>query len=376
MFYYLHELGDQIFGFSVFRYAEFRAPMAAVFAFFVAVLFGRWFIFFQRRHAAFERTEKGDSERLTTLHRHKGTTPTMGGVILLLAVVVSTLLWAQPGNRLVHLLLVFTLACGMLGFIDDLIKLKSRRKGLEARTKLFCQILLAGGAGWYLYAFPIDVEYAFGSGELGTTLFFPFFKHWYVPLGIFYVGLVVVVTTGTSNAVNLTDGLDGLAVGCSILVGVTLVLLSFLAGYEHASSFLEIPHVVGSVEVAVFGAAIVGGGLGFLWFNCHPAQIFMGDTGALALGGALGLMAVICKQEILLILVGGVLVVEVVSVVLQVLSFKLRGKRVFLIAPLHHHFQFKGWNETKVTVRFWIAAAIFALVSLLTLKIRLPSDTW
>jgi phospho-N-acetylmuramoyl-pentapeptide-transferase len=201
-------------------------------------------------------------------------------------------------------------------------------------------------------------------------LYFPFVKGLYLPLGPLYVLLVVLVTTGASNAVNLTDGLDGLATGCSLLVGVAFVGVAFLAGHGEASSFLQVPHVEGAQEVAVFSAALVGAGLGFLWFNCHPAQIFMGDTGALALGGALGLTAVLCKQEILLCLVGGVLVAEAGSVILQVLSFKLRRKRIFLIAPLHHHYQFKGWPETKVTVRFWIAGALLALCSLVTLKLR------
>ena len=370
MFYSLHHLSEFFAGFRLFQYPEFRAALAAISSFATAVLFGRWFISFLRRRKFYEKTEKGDSKRLDVLHSHKGSTPTMGGVILLVSILLSTALWADPGSRLVRLLCVSTLAFGALGFADDLIKLRSARKGVSARTKLAGQLLLGGLIGLYLYFHPVEVSYPYGGDEPATTLFFPFFKSWYVPLGLFYVLLVALVMTGTSNAVNLTDGLDGLAVGCSVLVGVTLLTLSFLAGHADTSAFLKIPHVVGSGEVGVFAASMVGAGMGFLWFNCHPAQIFMGDTGSLALGGALGLIAVLCKQEILLILVGGVLVAEVLSVFLQVLSFKLRRKRIFLIAPLHHHFQFLGWAETKVTVRFWIAAAIFALVSLVTLKFR------
>ena len=366
----LQRFSDEFGIFSVFRYAEFRAALAAIFAFLIAIFFGRWFIRLLKRFGLFEPTEKGDSRRLDTLQSHKDRTPTMGGVILLFSVLVSTLLCADLENRLVHLLLVSTLAFGSLGLVDDLIKLRSGRKGLSARTKLLCQMVLAGLIGYYLYSQPIEVNYPYGGDDPGTTLFFPFFKSWYLPLGVFYVLLVAMVITGTSNAVNLTDGLDGLAIGCSILVGVTFVTLAFLVGQEGSSAFLEIPHVPGGREVGVFAAALVGGGMGFLWFNCHPAQIFMGDTGSLALGGALGLIAVICKQEILLVLIGGVLVAEVLSVFLQVMSFKLRGKRIFLIAPLHHHFQFLGWAETKVTVRFWIVAAVLALVSLVTLKVR------
>ena len=369
MLYHLHELASYHPVFGLLRHAELRAVLAALTAFLIALLFGRWFIDFQRQRSVFERAEKGDSARLSDLHQHKGRTPTMGGVILLLATVSGTLCFAHPESRLVHVLLITTLGFGLVGFADDLVKLRSRRKGLSARAKLLFQVGIASLVGWYLYRFPIEVGRAGAGGELGTALFVPFVKDWHLPLGGAYVLLVVLVTTGASNAVNLTDGLDGLAIGCSVLVGLTLATVALLAGHERSSAFLEIPHVAGGSEVAVFASALVGAGMGFLWFNCHPAQIFMGDTGALAVGGALGLVAVLCKQEVLLVLAGGVLVAEVMSVVLQVASFKLRGKRIFLIAPLHHHYQFLGWNETKVTVRFWIAAALLALVSLASLKL-------
>jgi len=371
LLYHLHEAAPWL---EFLRHAEIRALLAAITAFLVAVVFGRWFIRYLRRRQILERTEKGDSNELRVLHEHKGKTPTMGGVILLFAVLVSTLLWTEPGNRLVLLVLGLTIAFGFLGFVDDLIKLSSSRKGMSARTKFIWQVAIAGVVGVALYFDPLSVEYspigasAASAGNHGTMLFLPVFENAYVPLGVFYVGLVVLVTTGASNAVNLTDGLDGLAIGCSILVGVTFVAVGLLAGHAHSSSLLGIPHVVGSLEVAVFTAALVGAGLGFLWFNCHPAQIFMGDTGALAIGGSLGLTAILCKQEILLFFAGGVLVAEAMSVILQVTSYKLTGKRIFRCAPLHHHFEFGGWAETKVTVRFWIVAAVLSLGSLLVLR--------
>ncbi|MBN1441234.1 MAG: phospho-N-acetylmuramoyl-pentapeptide-transferase [Planctomycetes bacterium] len=370
MLYQLHHLEDVLRGLGLLRHAEVRAALAAIIAFAIAVIFGRWFIRRQRSTGALEKASITDSGRLNALHAGKNQTPTMGGVIILVSVPVATLLGGQPGCRWTYLLPAILLAFGALGFVDDSIKLRRGTKGLKARTKLICQILLGGLLGLYLVAFPIEVQYPHAAGELGTAVLFPFFKHAYLPLGGLFVVLVILVTTAASNAVNLTDGIDGLAIGCSILIGVTFVTLAFLAGYERASDLLQIPHVEGGAEIAVFSCALVGAGLGFLWFNCHPAQIFMGDTGALALGGAIGTVALLLKQEILLVLIAGVLVAEALSVVLQVLSFKLRGKRIFLIAPLHHHFQFLGWAETKVTVRFWIAGAILALISLITLRIR------
>ncbi len=374
MFHLLHRLADLdgpafLRAFRIFQYPEFRALLAAVTAFFLAVVFGRRFIRFLVRRDVLERTDKGDSQELDNLHRHKSRTPTMGGVILLVAVLASTLLWARLDSRPVLLLLFISIGFGAIGFIDDFVKWRSLRKGLTARTKFLLQALLALVIGFVLWQQPLDVWINVPANEPGTTLFFPFLKSAGVPLGVGYIVLVVLVTTGTSNAVNLTDGLDGLAIGCSILVGVTFVTVAFLAGHTSTSALLRIPHVVGSLEVAVFTAALVGAGLGFLWFNCHPAQIFMGDTGSLALGGSLGLVAILCKQEVLLFVVGGVLVAEAMSVILQVASFKMTGKRIFRCAPLHHHFEFKGWTETKVTVRFWIVAAVLAVFSLVVLRL-------
>ncbi len=368
MLYYLSQLKGDFPVLGIFQSSVFRAAMAALTAFLISVFFGRWFIQFLHRHHALERTEKGDSERLVEIHRVKRNTPTMGGIILLAAWIVSTLLWAHPNHRFTWLLVLFTLGLGALGFIDDYIKLThAKKKGLSARGKFFGQVLLGAAAGWFLYSFPLIPGEA--NQEVSRAIFLPFYKDLYIPLGVFFILLVILVTAGSSNAVNITDGLDGLAIGCAVMVGVTFAIIGFPVGDKPMSEYFFIPHVPGAVEAAVFAAALVGAGLGFLWFNCHPAQIFMGDTGALPLGGALGLMAVITKQELLLFLVGGVFVAEALSVILQVASYKLRGKRIFLIAPLHHHYQFKGWAESKVTVRFWIISAILSLFSLVTLKI-------
>ncbi len=367
MFFYLHQLKEFFFPFNVFQYEVFRAAMAAITAFLISVFFGKWFIRYLRQRRAMERTEKGESQRLIEIHQAKRDTPTMGGIILLAALIVSTILWARPDVRFTWLLIGFALALGIVGFVDDYIKLTHpKRKGLSARGKFAAQILTGAAVGWFLYQFPLMP----GDVESSTAVFFPFLKSRYIPLGTLFIFLVILVTTSSSNAVNLTDGLDGLAIGCAVMVGVTFAVIAFPVGLRDLSNYFFIPHVPGAAETAVFASALVGAGLGFLWFNCHPAQIFMGDTGALPLGGSLGLLAIITKQEILLLVVGGIFVAEAMSVILQVASFKLRGKRIFLIAPLHHHYQFKGWAETKVTVRFWIISAILSLFSLVTLKIR------
>lgn len=367
MLYNLYFLKQHFSALNLFQYENFRAVMAAVTAFLVSLVFGRWFIDSQKRRNATERVEKGDSETLNKKHSVKQGTPTMGGVIILLALLGSTLLWARLDQPLVWVLVAFTVALGVLGFADDYIKLThAKRKGLSARTKFAAQLVFGAAAGVFLTFYPL-VE----GSDASFTIYFPFFKDWSLYVGaIGFVGLVLLVTTSSSNAVNLTDGLDGLAIGCVVMVAVTFAVLGFPIGDADMSAYLKIPFVPGAKETSIFAAALAGAGLGFLWFNCHPAQIFMGDTGALPLGGVLGLLAVLQKQELLLLLVGGVFVAEAVSVILQVGSYKLRGKRIFLIAPLHHHYQFKGWQETKVTVRFWIVSAILSLFSLATLKIR------
>jgi phospho-N-acetylmuramoyl-pentapeptide-transferase len=340
-----------------------RLALAALTGLAAALLVGRWFIPIQIRLQFLERSDKGDSARLNDLHRSKKNTPTMGGVIFILGTTIATLLWADPRNPHVVLLLLTLVGLGALGFVDDYVKLAfEERKGITARRKLLFQLAIGAAAGLALYFAPPG-----GDAELGRSLIVPFLKL-ALPLGLAYVLLVGLAVAGASNAVNLTDGLDGLAMGCTVLAALPLSLAALVGGIPETAARFDAPFLPHGVEVAVFAAALLGAGLGFLWFNRHPAKIFMGDTGALALGGALGLVAVLAKKEIFFLVVGGVFVAEALSVVLQVASFKLRRKRLFLIAPLHHHFQFKGWAETQVTSSFWTAGAILAAISLATLK--------
>jgi phospho-N-acetylmuramoyl-pentapeptide-transferase len=366
MLYWLHQLKDVFAPFGLIERAETRAILAAASAFVLVIALGRWFIRYLTSRRVLEQTQRGDSQHLDALHASKSSTPTLGGVVWFACVVVSTLLWAHPGERLVLLLVAYLLGLAAVGFADDFKKLRTK-KGISARVKFRLQVALSLLAGAYLYAFPLEVTHATVTTGAATSLFFPFFKDLHVPLGLLYVPFVAFVMAGASNAVNLTDGLDGLAAGCSLLVVSALAVVAVAVGHASSSAALHVPHVEGGLEVAVFLGALLGGGLGFLWFNCHPARIFMGDTGALPLGGCIGLAAVLLKQELLLVIVGGVLVAEALSVILQVASFKLTRKRIFLIAPLHHHFQFKGWPETTITTRFWIAGTILAIVSLVTL---------
>jgi phospho-N-acetylmuramoyl-pentapeptide-transferase len=297
-------------------------------------------------------------------HQKKRGTPTMGGVLIITAVVLPTLLWADLRNRYMWIAVTATLLFGAIGFIDDYAKVAKRRNlGLSAKAKFALQVVVAAALGVLL------VRMA-ESGSFTTTLSVPFFKNVAPDLGWFFPLWVVVVLAGAANAVNLTDGLDGLAIGSLMVAWSTFALLTYACGNAIAADYLAIPNVKGVGEVTVFCGSVVGASLGFLWFNCHPAEIFMGDVGSMALGGALGTVAVLIKQEILLVLAGGLFVVEAVSVILQVGSFKLSGKRVFRMAPLHHHFELGGWSETKVVIRFWIIAVLFALLSLATLKLR------
>lgn len=368
MFEYFQELIDSHAFTSLTQEVGYRVLLAGASAFVLSILIGRWFISWVAGRKLLEQTAKGDSERLDVLHDHKSSTPTMGGVIFLVAAGAATLLWARLDSRPILMLLVYTLAFGAIGLADDLIKLgPGERNGLRGKTKLFFQVVLGLSAGCILYWDPMVVHHA-SVDEPATALSLPFFKDLSFSIGIFYIPLVAIVMVGSSNAVNLTDGLDGLAAGISVLTGAIFVVVALLAGSEQASGSFKIPHVEGGAEAAVFTSALVGGCLGFLWFNCHPAKIFMGDVGSLSLGGALGLIAVLCKQELLMVLVGGVLVAEAVSVLLQVMSFKLTGRRIFRCTPLHHHFEFKGWSETRITLSFWVASALLALVSVVSLR--------
>jgi phospho-N-acetylmuramoyl-pentapeptide-transferase len=298
-------------------------------------------------------------------HQQKAGTPTMGGILINVAIIIPTILWADILNPYIWIILFVTFAYGVIGFVDDYRKLiKKKNEGLTAKEKFSMQIGVALAAGLAIAYLPsIHNNYS-------TVLTFPFFKMLHLNLGFLYIPFIIVVLVGASNGVNLTDGLDGLAIGSTLIVAVTYTILTYAAGNFRVADYLRIAWVPQAAELAVFCGAMVGASLGFLWFNAHPAEIFMGDVGSLALGGAIGCLAVMIKQEILLGLVGGLFVLEGMSVVLQVASFKLTGRRIFKMSPLHHHFELSGWRETKVVVRFWIIAIIFALISLSTLKLR------
>lgn len=370
MLYYLHLLSDYISYLRVFQYISVRLVAAAGTAFLVSLIFGPFCIRRLTNMCCGDETRfHKDIPALDAIHGEaKKRTPTMGGLLMLGAIFSATLLWAVPANPLVLLALATTGYMGLIGFRDDYRKVvRHDARGLSSRRKLLCQAAWAVLLAAILLALP-------ATRQLVAALMVPFLKTPLVaqmPLAI-VVLFVAVVIIGASNAVNLTDGLDGLAIGCACTVAFALAVMAYVAGHVKLAAYLQVPHIVGGGELAVFCAAILGAGLGFLWFNCHPAQIFMGDTGSLALGGALGCVAVLIKQEFTLLIVGGIFVVEALSVILQVGSFQLRRKRIFACAPLHHHFELKKapWSETQVTVRFWIISAIFALLGILLLKLR------
>jgi phospho-N-acetylmuramoyl-pentapeptide-transferase len=359
LLYLTKYLATMYSGFNVFNYLTLRAILAALTALVLSFVIGPWMIrkFTERQIGQQVRSDGPQS------HLSKKGTPTMGGALILVAIAVGTLLWADLSNRFVWVTLLVTLAFGLIGFWDDYLKLIVRNsRGLIARYKYFWQSVAGLGAAVFLYyTAKIPAE---------TALYVPFFKTVAIPLGFFYIVLTYFVVVGTSNAVNLTDGLDGLAIMPAVLVGGALGVFAYVTGNSVFSNYLGIPYVPGTGELLVFCSALVGAGLGFLWFNTYPAQVFMGDIGALALGAALGIVAVIVRQEIVLFIMGGVFVMETVSVMLQVGSFKLRGKRIFKMAPIHHHFELKGWAEPKVIVRFWIITVILVLIGLATLKVR------
>ncbi len=346
-------------GFNVFQYLTLRTILGALTALLISFLVGPWMI----RHLSFRQIGQQVRKDGPETHFSKAGTPTMGGALILVAIAVSTLLWADLGNRYVWVVLLVTLAFGVIGWVDDYRKIVyGNSKGLSARAKYSWQSLAALAAGLYLFYY--------AQSPLETQLFVPFFKDVAVALGGWYVVLVYFVVVGSSNAVNLTDGLDGLAILPSVLVAGALAVFSYATGHAYIAKYLGIPFIREVGEVAVFCGAMVGAGLGFLWFNAYPAQVFMGDVGALALGAALGIVAVLVRQEMVFFVMTGVFVMETVSVILQVASFKLTGRRIFRMAPLHHHFELKGWPEPRVIVRFWIITVILVLFGLATLKIR------
>ncbi|MBM3860606.1 MAG: phospho-N-acetylmuramoyl-pentapeptide-transferase [Verrucomicrobia bacterium] len=366
MFYYLSEWTALWSPLRVFQYTTFRAVMAAVTALLICIISGPWII---RQLTALKCKQpvRGEDDLRELAAKHgKKACPTMGGILIIWAVVDATLLWARPTNTLVLLSLMTLLWLGLVGFLDDSAKVREQKsKGIRPRTKLLYQ------AGWGLFLggyLLLDPQHS----EMFQRIYVPFLK---TPLaaglGLLALLWVVLVIVSSSNAVNLTDGLDGLAIGTTLTVALTYTVMTFIAGNKNLAAYLDVPHVAGAAELTVVCAALIGACLGFLWFNCHPAQVFMGDTGSLALGGLLGAIALMIKQELVLIIVGGVFVMEAGSVVLQVASYKLRGgKRIFRMSPLHHHFELGGWPETKVTARFWILSVIFALLGLATLKLR------
>jgi phospho-N-acetylmuramoyl-pentapeptide-transferase len=343
----------------LFSYITFRTIMAALTSLAMSLLFGPALI---RKLAALKAGQVVRKDGPQS-HLSKAGTPTMGGVMILLAVTIATLLWADLANRYVWLVLAVLLCFGAIGFYDDYRKLVLKdSRGLASRWKYFWQSVFGLGAAWFLY------HSAVLPAE--TALFVPLFKHVAVPLGVFFVVIAYFMVVGFSNAVNLTDGLDGLAIMPTVLVSGALGIFAYLAGNKVFSEYLGIPAIPGAGELAIFCGALSGAGLGFLWFNTYPAQVFMGDVGALAIGAALAAIAVIVRQEIVLLVMGGVFVMETASVMLQVASFKMTGKRIFRMAPIHHHFELKGWPEPRVIVRFWIISVVLVLVGLATLKVR------
>ena len=376
MLYYLSELSDWaakqgisndlLKALNVFSYITFRAICAGITAFLISVIFGN-FVIRKLISLKFGQPIRTAAEvhKLHELHGAKKGTPTMGGILLIGSIVISTLLWAKPENPFVWLVLFSAVFLGGIGFYDDWLKVtKKSSDGISSRLKFVLQCLLAG----------IFTLFFLTNPKLSATaqqLFIPFFKEpLLLGMGVLTFIFYLLVIVGTSNAVNLTDGLDGLATGCTATVAATYAVLVYVAGNIKTATYLQVPFVPYAGELAVLCVALLGACLGFLWWNAHPARVFMGDTGSLAIGGMLGAVAICCKQELLLVIVGGVFVMEAMSVILQVASFKTTGRRIFKMSPIHHHFELSGWKENTVIVRFWILSVLFALLGLATLKLR------
>lgn len=363
--YYLSEWTAWFSPLRVFQYTTFRAVGAALTALLICLLAGPWLI---RKLTEWKLQQpirgEDDLRELAKIHGKKAC-PTMGGLLIILAVVDATLLWARLTNPLVMLSVLTLVWLGCVGFLDDLAKVRRQHSaGVRASTKLLFQVGLGLVVGLVLWFDP-------QLGPITRQFMVPFVKEPVIAdMGWWALPFIVLVIAGASNAVNLTDGLDGLAIGCTLTVALAYTVMCFVAGHFHLAGYLAVPFVPGASELTVVCAALIGASLGFLWFNCHPAQVFMGDTGSLALGGLIGAIAVMIKQELVLVIVGGIFVLEALSVLVQVASFKLSGRRVLRMAPLHHHFELGGWSETKVTQRFWVLSVIFALLGLATLKLR------
>lgn len=346
-------------GFAVFQYITLRGILGVLTALAISLFFGPKLIEKLRSRQIGQSVREDGPQS----HLSKSGTPTMGGALIILAIAISTLLWSDLSNRFVWIVVIVTLIFGAVGWVDDYRKVVEKNsRGLPARWKYFWQSV--GGLGAAI------VLYFTAQTPAETELLMPFVKDVMIPLGPFFIVFTYFVIVGSSNAVNLTDGLDGLAIMPTVMVAGALAVFAYVAGHSQFAEYLLIPHVAGAGELIIFCGAIVGAGLGFLWFNTYPAQVFMGDVGALALGAALGVVAVIVRQELILVVMGGIFVAETISVILQVGSFKLTGRRIFRMAPLHHHFELKGWPEPRVIVRFWIITVILVLIGLASLKVR------
>jgi phospho-N-acetylmuramoyl-pentapeptide-transferase len=357
LYHFLYPLASEFHFLNVFKYLTFRTIYAVITALVVSFLLGPWVI---RKLQAIQVTQVIRTDGPES-HLKKQGTPTMGGALILAAIVIPTLLWADLSNSYIWMVLTIIIGYGLIGFVDDYKKVVEKNpKGLSPRQKTLYQVLLGLMVGVALYYTP----------GFSTELTIPFFKNLRPDLGIFYIPFVMLVIFGASSAVNLTDGLDGLAIGPVAINAGTYMLFTYIAGNVKLSSYLQIPYVAGAGELAILCGAMAGAGLGFLWYNAYPAEVFMGDVGSLPLGGGLGALAVITKQEILLVIVGGIFVIEALSVIFQVGSYKYRGKRIFRMAPIHHHFELKGVAEPKIIVRFWVITIILALIAISTLKIR------
>jgi phospho-N-acetylmuramoyl-pentapeptide-transferase len=355
IYHLLYPLYTSHIVFNVLKYISFRTISAILTALLISFILGPWFIKKLKELQLGQRVR----EDVPSRHRTKEGTPTMGGSLVIVAVVGSTLLWSNLTNPYVWLVLFITFAYALLGFVDDYRKIK-RGKGISGKTKIIFQTIIALTATGVLF-FVLDFT---------PQLTLPFLKDLRPELGLFYIILIVFILVGTSNAVNLTDGLDGLAIGPVMITAGTFALVTYLSGHTQFAQYLQIPYTSGCGELSIFCGAIVGAGLGFLWFNAYPAQIFMGDIGSLSLGGALAMVAVIAKQEILLAIVGGIFVIEALSVIIQVAVYQTKKKRVFKMAPIHHHYELKGWAEPKIIVRFWIITIILSLIAVSTLQLR------
>lgn len=361
LYHLLYPLTKYVSGFNLFKYITFRTAGATFTAIIICLVLGPLFIrLLKKYHVKETIREEGPSS-----HFKKAGTPTMGGLIILAGIIIPTLLWADLTNFYVLMILLTTLWLGLIGYMDDYLKaVKGQPKGMIAKKKLVGQVLLG-------LIFAILLQYVVPTDQYDGTTAIPFLKNYILVLGVLYIPFVIAVITGASNAVNLSDGLDGLAIGLCGICFFAFGGIAYVTGRLDFSNYLQIEYLPGVGELSIYCGAAIGSSLGFLWFNSHPAEVFMGDTGALALGGALAATAIMLKKELLLVIVGGVFVMEALSVIIQVVSYRYRGgKRVFKMAPLHHHFELSGWPESKVVVRFWILGALFALVTLATLKVR------